>query len=276
VIASDIEDKSPAKEGGIQINDVFLEVDGARFDATSTPDDVALKLRGPAGSKVGLVLSRAGKPMDFILTRQAITIQSVKSYMSTVQGVGKVGVVRIKSFSGTTEKLVSEKIDDLKNKGATAFVIDVRGDPGGLLPGGVNTASLFLDAGEPIVFVVNKQGVVDAQSALASGPYLDDPLVVLVDSGTASAAEVFTAALQENGRATIAGEKTFGKGIIQTIRPLTEGTNGGVAITVARYETPQHHDINKQGIQADVPTPVDCPKDDATACLTAAVFKKKS
>ena len=153
------------------------------------------------------------------------------------------------------------------------FVFDIRGNPGGLLPGGVDTASLFLDANEPVVFVVNKKGIVDSQATLGPGIDMDTPLVVLVDGNTASAAEVFTAALQENGRATIAGKQTFGKGVVQTIRELSNN-NGGVAVTVARYETPKHNDINKQGIPVDVETPVDCPKTDATACLSPAAFKK--
>lgn len=273
VMASDVEDNSPAKNGGIRPNDIFLEVDGTKFDSKATPDDVALKLRGPEGSKVGVVMERDGKVMDYILTRQPIKITAVKGYLSSVGGVGKVGVVRIKSFSGTTAATVSEKLADLKKKGASAYVLDVRGNPGGLLPGGVDTASLFLDANEPVVFVVNKNGVVDAQATLGPGTDLDSPLVVLVDSGTASAAEVFTAALKENGRAVVAGETTFGKGIVQTIRSLADN-NGGVAITVARYETPQHHDINKQGIPVDVATSVDCPKDDAAACLKPSVFQQ--
>jgi len=273
VIASDVEDNSPAKNGGIQANDVFIEVDGTKFDTKSTPDDVALKLRGPEGSKVGVVMERNGKTLDYILTRQPITITAVKSYMAGSQpGVGKVGVIRIKSFSGTTAKTVEEKYQDLKKQGAQAFVIDVRGNPGGLLPGGVDTASLFLDADKPVVYVVNKNNVVDTQATLAPGLDLESPVVVLTDSGTASAAEVFTAAMKENNRAAVAGARTFGKGVVQTIRSLSND-NGGVAITVARYETPQHHDINKQGIPVDVETPVDCAKDDATACLTPAAFQ---
>jgi carboxyl-terminal processing protease len=218
-------------------------------------------------------MERNGKTLDYILTRENIKITAVKSYLSNVAGVGKVGVIRIKSFSGTTSATVSDQFEALKKKGAQAYVIDVRGNPGGLLPAGVDTASLFLDVNEPVVFVVNKKGVVDAQSTLAAGIDIESPIVLLVDSKTASAAEVFTAALKENGRATVAGEQTFGKGIVQTIRPLGDN-NGGIAITVARYETPQHHDINKQGIPVDAVTPVDCPKDDATACLNSQVFKK--
>ena len=181
-----------------------------------------------------------------------------------------VGVIRIKNFSGTTADTVAKQMADLQKRGAQQLVLDCRGNPGGLLPGGVDTAALFLPANQPVVFVVNKLGVVDAQSTLAEGVNLEQPLVVLVDGNTASAAEVFAAALQENGRAVLAGaERTFGKGIVQTIRELSD-KNGGLAITVARYETPRHNDINKQGIPVDVTTPVDCPKDDAALCLKGA------
>ena len=135
--------------------------------------------------------------------------------------------------------------------------------------------------------MVNKQGVVDAQRTLGPGIYAANdndnnndkilPVTVLVDGNTASAAEVFTAALQENGRAVIAGQATFGKGVVQTIRELSNRNNGGLAITVARYETPQHHDINLRGIPVDVTTPVDCPKTDAALCVqgsTKEVFRK--
>jgi hypothetical protein len=108
---------------------------------------------------------------------------------------------------GTTAATVAERLEGLRNKGASQFVLDLRGNPGGLLPGGVDTASLILEANAPVVFVVNKSGVVDDQQTLTTGFDLESPLVVLVDSNTASAAEVFTAALQENGRATLWQEK---------------------------------------------------------------------
>ena len=193
--------------------------------------------------------------------------------MSSSSGVGKVGVIRIKSFSSTTEATVKEKYNELMKGGAQSIVFDLRSNPGGLLPGGVDTASLFLPIGQPVVFVANKSGVVDRQVTLKDGIDLTTPLVVLVDSQTASAAEVFSAALKENGRATVVGGRTFGKGIIQTIRPMSN-ENGGIAITVARYETPQHNDINKQGIPVDIEASVECPKDDALACLPAKAFKK--
>lgn len=277
VIASDVEPNSPASRGGLERNDVFVEVDGVKFDdGKATPDDVAVVVRGPEGSKVGVVVERDGKKIDYILTREPIKITSVRSYMGGDKpGVdGKVGVVRIKNFSGTTADTVKEQLEDLKKKGAKNIVLDLRGNPGGLLPGGVDTASLFLETNKPVVFVADKNGVVDAQSTFKDGIDLETPLVILVDRNTASAAEVMTAALQENKRALVAGEQSFGKGIVQTIRQLEEGKNGGVAVTIARYETPEHHNINKQGITVDVKTNVDCEKTDALACLPKEAFRK--
>jgi len=276
VIASDVEPTGPAARGGLKPKDVFVEVDGVRFDdGKATPDDVAVVVRGPEGSKVGMVVEREGKTVDFILTREPIKITSVRSYIGDKPGVnGKVGVVRIKNFSGTTAATVKSELEGLKKKGAQNFLLDLRGNPGGLLPGGVDTASLFLEANKPVVFVANKNGVVDAQSTLADGIDLDSPLVILVDKNTASAAEVMTAALKENKRATVAGEQTFGKGIVQTIRKLEGGENGGVAVTIARYETPDHNDINKQGIPVDLKADVDCGKEDALTCLPKDAFRK--
>lgn len=268
VLVSDVEDKSPAQKNGIRPDDVFLEVDGTKFSESSTPDDVATRLRGPVGSKVGVTVSRDGKVVDFILTREPITITAVKSYM----GSNKIGVIRIKNFSFTTAQTVSNALKDLQKKNPAGIVLDVRGNPGGLLPGGVETAGLFLKNDTPVVFVVNKQGIVDAQSTFADGLDTATPLVVLADKNTASAAEVMTAALKENNRAVIAGEQTFGKGIVQTIRELSN-KNGGLAITVARYETPLHNDINKSGISVDQKTRVDCPKTDAVACINTNMFK---
>lgn len=267
VIALDVEPNSPASRGGIQPLDIFLEVDGFNCLSGATPDDVAAKLRGPEGSKVGIVMERDGKKLDFILTRQLIRVTSVLSYLSN-----KIGVIRIKSFSGTTAELVNDAWTELKKKGATAFLIDLRGNPGGLLTGGVDAASLFLEANKPIVFTVNKNGIVDAQQTLAPGIDLDDPLVLFVDGNTASAAEVFAAALKENGRATLVGQQTFGKGIVQTVRPLSND-NGGVAVTVQKYETPKHNNINKQGIPVDIVIS-DCTKTDVASCVPDSAFRK--
>jgi len=272
IYASGVEPGSPASIAGVKPNDIFLEVDGVKMNTDiATPDEVASKLRGTEGSKVGLVVERGGKNIDFILTRAQIKITAVRSYMTEAKGVGKVGVIKIKTFSGTTATTVSENLKDLKKNGAKAFVIDVRSNPGGLLPGGTDTASLFLDQDKPLVFVVDKKNVVDAKTTYAKGDDFESPLVVFVNKNTASAAEVMTAALKENERAVIVGEQTFGKGIIQTIRKLSND-NGGVAVTIARYETPKHNDINKQGISVDIPIE-DCLSEDIVICIPPTAFK---
>lgn len=272
VQANDVEEKSPAQIAGIQPLDIFLQVDGINVEQ-STPDEVAQLVRGPIGTKVGVVMERNGKAMDFIIARDKITVTSVKSYLSDSNK--NIGVIRIKSFSGTTSQTVSETLQALQKKGAKSFVIDIRSNPGGLLPGGVDTASLFLEENKPVVFVVNKNGVVDAQRTLTTGMDLASPLVLFVNDQTASASEVFAAALQENARATIVGEgsdRTFGKGIVQTIRELSNG-NGGVAVTIARYETPLHNDINKKGIEVNVKVDSCTNTKDAVACIPTSAFR---
>lgn len=264
-IVSDVEPGSPAQKAGLLPNDVFVEGDGTRFTSRSTPDDVALHLRGPVGSKVGVTVLRDGSiTNDFIIRREPIKVTSVRSYMSNKNK--QIGVVRIKSFSGTTASFVKDSVIELKKKGATSILFDLRSNPGGLLPGGIETASLFLQKNSPVVYVISNKSVIDAKETFENGFDTTTNLVLLVDRNTASAAEVFTAAMKENGRAKVVGEKTFGKGVIQTIRELSDN-NGGVAVTIARYETPKHNDINKSGISVDQATVVECPKDDALACL---------
>ncbi|KAL3783400.1 hypothetical protein ACHAW5_009655 [Stephanodiscus triporus] len=217
--------------------DILVEADGTRFDdGKATPDNVALVLRGPEGSRVGVVVERNVRTIDVILTREPIKITSVRGYIGKKAGMtGKVGVVRIKNFSGTMSDAVRAEIDGLKKRGTTNFVLDLRGNPSGLLSGCINTVSLFLKANRAVVYIVIKNRVVDTQCTLVDGVDLDSPLVILVDGNTASAAKVMTAALKENKRTVVAGERTFGKGIVQTVRQLKGGDNSGVAVTIARY-----------------------------------------
>mmetsp|Transcript_27655 Transcript_27655/g.36287 ORF Transcript_27655/g.36287 Transcript_27655/m.36287 type:complete len:517 (+) Transcript_27655:76-1626(+) len=259
VSLADVIPGSPAESAGLKPGDLLVEV-SAENTKGEIPDDTATRLRGPIGTKVGLVAERDGEKIELILKREKVKIQGVRYSMETASSGKKVGVIKIKSFSTNTADDVSSALTALKKEGAQEFILDMRGNPGGYLPGGVDTARLFLPKDSSIVYVISKTGVVDAQSASVDGPEISVPLLVAVDERTASAAEVVSAALKENGRAKLVGKQTFGKGVIQTI----EGLDGdaGVAVTVAKYETPKRNNINKVGIPVDIQ--FDCKATDPT------------
>jgi carboxyl-terminal processing protease len=159
----------------------------------------------------------------------------------------------LSQFSANATEEVARAIDRLEKQGAAAYILDLRNNPGGLLQAGIEIARLWLDSGT-IVYTVNRQGILG--SFEASGEALTgDPLIVLVNKGTASASEILAGALQDNGRAQLVGEKTFGKGLIQSLFDLSDGS--GLAVTVAKYETPNHKDINKLGIAPDRVVPLE-------------------
>jgi carboxyl-terminal processing protease len=205
MIAANVKPTRPVMRGGLQPREKFNEVDGVRFDdGRAKTNKLALVVHGPQGSRVGMVAECEGKTLVLILTRESIKITSVRGYIGEKLGMlGKVGVVRIKNFSGTTSNTV---IKDLKKKCATSFVLDLWGNPGGLLPGVVDTASLFLEANRVMVYIVNNNGIVDAQRMLANSVNLTLPLVLLIDGNTASAAKVITTMLRENKHAVVAGK----------------------------------------------------------------------
>nr|MDJ0773465.1 S41 family peptidase [Mastigocoleus sp. MO_167.B18] len=158
-----------------------------------------------------------------------------------------IGYIRLTQFNANASAELATAISSLENKGADAYVLDLRNNPGGLLQAGIDVAREWLDSGT-IVYTVNRQGILGSFDAF--GPALtDDPLVVLVNKGTASASEILAGALQDNGRAQLVGETTFGKGLIQSLFELSDGS--GMAVTIAKYETPNHRDINKLGIEPD-------------------------
>lgn len=155
-------------------------------------------------------------------------------------------------------------------RGPPGSEVDLRNNPGGYFPGGVDVARLFLPIDTPIVYVVDRHGVVDEIDTIRQPAVpAADRVAVLVNRATASASEILAGALKENGRAVLVGERTFGKGVVQTVSPLSDGS--GVAVTIARYETPGHKDINKKGIDVDVG--VECAADAAAlACVPESVL----
>lgn len=260
VIVNNIEEESPARQSGIMRGDVLIDIDGTSTKGLS-PEEVAVLIRGEKDTKATLQLSRTGKLMNFEVIRKPFKLKGVLFSKGNVKGKS-VGFVTVKSFSSTTKTEVTKALESLHQSGVNTIVLDMRNNGGGLLQGAVETASLLIPPGKIVVFVVGKDGLAEAKQTLPSDidsgdtelPDLNTPLYVLVNSNTASAAEVLSAALKENGRAKLVGEKTFGKGVIQNLQPLSKG---GIAVTIAKYETPLHNNINKIGIPVDVPVSCD-------------------
>ena len=241
---------SPAEIAGVQPKDWIMSIDGVD-SSTLSLDEAAAKMRGKVGTKVSLTLLPLGKELQekktVSLIREKISLSPVTLNLDTHTGSIPIGYIRLNQFSANAAQEISNAITNLEKQGAKAYILDLRNNPGGLLQAGIEIARLWLDEGT-IVYTVNRQGNLD--SFTSPGPALtDSPLVVLVNQGTASASEILAGALQDNQRATLIGEKTFGKGLIQSLFELPDGA--GLAITVAKYETPNHKDIHKLGIMPD-------------------------
>lgn len=241
---------SPAEVAGVQPKDWIMSIDGVD-SSTLSLDEAAAKMRGKVGTEVSLTLLPFGKELQekktVSLIREKISLSPVSLNLDTHTGSIPIGYIRLNQFSANAAQEISNAITNLEKQGAKAYILDLRNNPGGLLQAGIEIARLWLDEGT-IVYTVNRQGNLD--SFTSPGPALtDSPLVVLVNQGTASASEILAGALQDNQRATLIGEKTFGKGLIQSLFELPDGA--GLAITVAKYETPNHKDIHKLGIMPD-------------------------
>jgi carboxyl-terminal processing protease len=238
---------SPAAAAGIEPRDYILEIDGIDTK-TLTLDEAAATMRGTTGTKVSLrIQSYEDKAIRNVsIVRDRISLNPV---YASLEPENKIGYVRLTQFSANAAQEIAHSVVELEEKGAKSYILDLRNNPGGLLQAGVEVARLWLDRGT-IVYTVNRQGTLgsfDSNETILT----DAPLVVLVNSGTASSSEILAGALHDNGRATLVGEKTFGKGLIQSLFELPDGA--GLAVTVAKYETPSHQDINKLGIEPDRP-----------------------
>jgi carboxyl-terminal processing protease len=241
-------DDSPAEQAGIQSQDRILKIDG--FPTSElTLDESAARMRGQIGSQVILTVLRNNHktPEDIVLIRDRIAIHPVTTELRSDLGATPFGYIRLSQFSANATEEVAQAIQSLEKKGAKAYILDLRNNPGGLLLSGIEIARLWLDEGT-IVYTVNRQGLLGSFEAVGSA-LTKAPLVILVNQGTASASEILSGALQDNHRAILVGEKTFGKGLIQSLFDLSDGS--GLAVTVAKYETPNHTDINKLGIMPD-------------------------
>jgi len=245
LVIAPIED-TPAFKAGILAQDLIIKIDGVDTKGMDVNDAVNL-IRGKSGTKVTLTVNRDGKESDYELARERIEIHPVRAHLENTS-VGKVGYIRLTQFSQQSAQEMREAIEDLESKQVTSYVLDLRSNPGGLLYSSIDIARMWIDEGT-IVSTVDRKGESDRKSANNSA-LTDKPLVVLVDGGSASASEILSGALQDNKRATLLGTKTFGKGLVQSVRSLGDGS--GLAVTIAKYLTPSGRDINKHGIEPDV------------------------
>lgn len=237
---------SPAAIAGILPRDIIVEID-AIPTSELTLDIAAVKMRGATGTNVSLTVQTSDQPpREVILIRQKIELNPVTAELHTENG-RKIGYLRLAQFSAKAAQELGENITKLKQQGATGYILDLRNNPGGLVQAGVEIARQWLNEGT-IVYTVDRRGSIDEIDATGTA-LTDAPLAVLVNEGTASASEILAGALQDNGRARLIGTKTFGKGLIQSLFDLPNGS--GLAVTVAKYETPNHRDIHKLGITPD-------------------------
>ena len=238
---------SPADKAGIRPRDRITKINSTPTTEI-TLDEAAAMMRGQVGSHVYLMIEREGEESKEIdLVRDRIALNPVVTQLRTSPQNVPIGYIRLTQFNANATTELAHAIDSLEKQGAAAYILDLRNNPGGLLQAGIEIARLWLDKGT-VVYTVNRQGIQGSFEAYGS-PLTRDPLVVLVNQGSASASEILAGALQDNGRATLVGETTFGKGLIQSLFDLSDGS--GLAVTVAKYETPNHRDINKLGIVPD-------------------------
>ena len=241
-------DDTPAFKAGIEPGDFITHLDGEQIQGMTLPDAVE-KMRGPAGSTIKLTIRRADRePFEVTLTRQVIKIKSVKSRLE-----GKVGYVRISSFSEQTDAGLREEIEKLKreaNRPLQGIVLDLRNNPGGLLTQAVAVADDFLDKGEIVSTRARKPEEAQRFNAKPGDLAEGLPIVVLINGGSASASEIVAGALQDHKRAIVLGTKSFGKGSVQTIIPLSG--HGAMRLTTARYYTPSGRSIQAVGIEPDI------------------------
>ncbi|MBI5695273.1 MAG: S41 family peptidase [Nitrospirae bacterium] len=244
-VIAPIED-TPAYAAGILAGDKIVKIDGAQTkDMTLT--EAVEKMRGPKGTKVTITVWREGfkEPKDYTLTRDIIKIKSVKSKV-----MDDIGYVRVSQFQENTDTDLQKALAELDEKKVRAIVLDLRNDPGGLLNMAVDVAGEFLPTGKLVVYIKGRDGKKDEFFTANKSPRTEMPMVVLVNEGSASASEIVAGALQDWGRAVVMGTTTFGKGSVQTVIGLSDGS--GLRLTTAKYYTPKDRSIQNTGIKPDI------------------------
>jgi carboxyl-terminal processing protease len=235
---------SPADKAGILSGDVVQAIDGVST-ANMTLTEAIIKIRGPGGTEVTLLVLHKGEttPVSVTITRATIEVPTIEFEMK-----GSIAYISINQFSGRTDTELAPVISELKKNNATGIILDLRDNPGGLLDIVVKVASHFIKSGI-VTSVLSNQGITQTYDVVSGEVTTDLPVVVLVNENSASGSEVLTGALQDYDRAYVAGNVTFGKGSVDTLQQLPDGS--GIYITIARWLTPDGHLIEGHGIVPD-------------------------
>jgi carboxyl-terminal processing protease len=250
---------TPAHRAGIQSGDLIIRVEGQ--DARSLGLEGAARLmQGPPGTPVVISVQRQGQVREFRIVREEITIPSVEA--TRLPKHPYIGYLNLTAFNEKTPEALRRSLEELKVRELKGLVLDLRNNPGGELTAAVEVAGYFVPPG-PVVYTVSRRQTVPY---LARGNKLDLPLVVLINRGTASAAEIVAGAIQDTGSGVLVGERTFGKGRVQKVFLLDGGA--ALKLTTEKYLTPSKRDINGRGIEPDVPVPM-TPEESARALLKA-------
>ncbi len=234
---------TPADKAGLRYGDRFVLVDGK--DATEwTSSEVSKHVRGERGTAVKVKIERAAadKPIDFEIVRGGVPLPSIRNYFMLPNGVGYVGLVG--GFQETTSTELDEAIAALEKQGMKSLVLDLRGNPGGLLPQAIEVVSRFVPAGQTVVSVKGRSRYAVTEELKSSGgPVHNIPIVVMINGGSASASEIVAGAIQDYARGMVVGTDSFGKGLVQRVFPLPYGT--GLTLTTARYYTPYGRSLQR-------------------------------
>jgi carboxyl-terminal processing protease len=238
---------SPARKSGLKPGDILLEV-GGKPTAGLSLEQLVSRVRGPAGTVVDLRVLHQGEtsPVNVQVTRAKVVIDEVAWSMLP----GNVALLGIREFGSKTDEQLRAALKDAREQGARALIIDVRGNPGGLKTQAVAVTSEFLKNGQVVFIQENARGVQEKVLANDGGRAGDLPVCVLIDGGTASSAEIFSGALKDNGRAKLVGTRTFGTGTVLEPFPLSDGSE--ILLAVAKWLTPDGHEIWHKGITPDV------------------------
>ena len=243
---------SPAEEAGILPGDALYKVDGTEVIGMDLSLLVNNYVKGEEGSQLTITVYRenSGEYKDITLTRRPIDVQTVSGKMLDEE----IGYISVAEFDRVTADQFKSKIEELQGEGMKRLIIDLRNNPGGEVTTVVSMADYILKDGGRILTVANKKGTEETYDA-EDGHSLEIPMVVLVNGNSASASEVFTGAMKDYGVATIVGTKTFGKGIVQTLMPLSDGS--AIKLTTDHYYTPNGNDIHGKGIEPDLEVELD-------------------